>query len=503
MKRLFPPFVFFALIYSSSLCDSQMNVPEDNKGIPKNASQETATYEIPFEYEPESSHFLIVKMRLGGGNPQRFILDTGTSVPVILRRTRSAKMKLKLTGKKVSLKGTRVQGDEVKGLRVELVGRDEQTQESKGLLPTIDQTVVSEDEFPIQQADCEGIIGINYFYGKVLTFDFVRKVLTVAPGTLPLSFFPDSVLLPLDYKNNLIFTKLTSSKGEPVEFMIDTGADLSVLNVREVPKFQFEQTPKIERFSYISGKSKLETLGLLSDLSVGSFKEAGLIVSLSRRTDIPNLLGMQFLSRFRVTLFVARKTMVLDHASNYVQASRMSGASSVVIVQGKKLVVVDVLPNSQAQKAGVLPGDILKKVDGVPAEKLPTFLLQGRLDGIAETEAQIEVERGGRLIALKYRRESLFSLSDTQKIGIGISADSTVNETLKIIGVTDHSPASDAGLTSGDEIVAVNGKKIADTPFKEIVDELKKPVGSSIVLRVRKMGMTIIQEFILKVRHLP
>ncbi|MBC7526347.1 MAG: hypothetical protein H7308_02250 [Chthonomonadaceae bacterium] len=37
--------------------------------------QEKAVYEVPFEYDASVSHFLIVKVKIGGGNPQRFILS--------------------------------------------------------------------------------------------------------------------------------------------------------------------------------------------------------------------------------------------------------------------------------------------------------------------------------------------------------------------------------------------------------------------------------------------
>ncbi len=77
---------------------------------------------------------------------------------------------------------------------------------------------------------------------------------------------------------------------------------------------------------------------------------------------------------------------------------------------------------------------------------------------------------------------------------LGISTDATssgfvspVLEKLTIGKVRPGSPAAAAGLKSGDNIVEINGRKIAGAPARELANVLKNlEVGQKVALRVTR-----------------
>lgn len=70
-------------------------------------------------------------------------------------------------------------------------------------------------------------------------------------------------------------------------------------------------------------------------------------------------------------------------------------------------------------------------------------------------------------------------------LGIQISAPEEGGGVV-VVSPLDGTPAKRAGLRSGDLITHVDGHSIMDKPLREIVAELRGPVGSSVVLTVRR-----------------
>jgi len=74
-------------------------------------------------------------------------------------------------------------------------------------------------------------------------------------------------------------------------------------------------------------------------------------------------------------------------------------------------------------------------------------------------------------------------------VGIGINvifdADSNV---IEVISVLPESPAEEAGIMSGDFIVAVDGERLADLGYYATVDKIRGEAGSSVNLTVERDG---------------
>jgi len=240
---------------------------------------------------------------------------------------------------------------------------------------------------------------------------------------------------------------------------------------------------------------------LLAPLKVGAFQESNLVAYVPKQTNLPSIMGMQFLSRLRVTFMVGRRLMALERSENHAQVSQLPGGAEPVIFQDKSgFTLVDVPQGSSAYKAGLKPGDRIISVDGMTTKTMPVALVQGRVRGVAGTKASFQLEREGRSIKLTYIRNGLFDLSNKRKPGLGISVASSIEGAMRITDVDPLGFGFKAGLVAGDEIISVNGKQIATTPLSVIVQEIKNRSASILTLEVKKVGTKQLKTIVIKRR---
>ena len=71
-------------------------------------------------------------------------------------------------------------------------------------------------------------------------------------------------------------------------------------------------------------------------------------------------------------------------------------------------------------------------------------------------------------------------------LGIEVGMEAGV---IKVISPIDNTPASKAGLKAGDYIVKINGLQVQGKSLMEAVDLMRGPVGSNIVITVRRRGV--------------
>ena len=71
-------------------------------------------------------------------------------------------------------------------------------------------------------------------------------------------------------------------------------------------------------------------------------------------------------------------------------------------------------------------------------------------------------------------------------LGIEVGMEAGV---VKVISPIDNTPASDAGIKAGDYIVKINNVQVQGKSLMEAVDLMRGPVGSSIKITVRRVGV--------------
>lgn len=83
------------------------------------------------------------------------------------------------------------------------------------------------------------------------------------------------------------------------------------------------------------------------------------------------------------------------------------GIGSLVRASGDYVVISEVYKGFPADKAGIKPGDILKKVDGTSLKGLPTDSVSEKLKGNPGTDLNITIGRNGRDTDYLIKREKI------------------------------------------------------------------------------------------------
>lgn len=115
--------------------------------------------------------------------------------------------------------------------------------------------------------------------------------------------------------------------------------------------------------------------------------------------------------------------------------------------------------------------------DAVDPKKQTYAAIEGMLDSLGD-------EGHTRFLTPKEVKENRAGLSGTY-VGIGVQLEDRDGEAV-IAAPIEGSPADQAGIETGDVVVAVNGESVRDAELTEIVDRVKGPEGTNVDLTVER-----------------
>jgi carboxyl-terminal processing protease len=107
----------------------------------------------------------------------------------------------------------------------------------------------------------------------------------------------------------------------------------------------------------------------------------------------------------------------------------------------------------------------------------------GAIEGMLETLGD---DGHTRFLTPEEREQNDQSLSGTY-VGIGVQLEEKNGEVL-VAAPIDGSPAEEAGISSDDVLLAVDGKSVRGDEVSEVVEKVKGPEGTSVELTVRHHG---------------
>ena len=139
--------------------------------------------------------------------------------------------------------------------------------------------------------------------------------------------------------------------------------------------------------------------------------------------------------------------------------------------------------NSDIYKKIDLFGEVLEKinkeyVDEVDQSKSMDSAINGLLQSLDPYSAYMSPESFGNM--------QTETSGEFGGLGIEVGMEAGV---VKVISPIDNTPASKAGIKAGDYIVKINGIQVQGKSLTEAVDLMRGPVGSSIEITVRRVGV--------------
>src|SRR3712207_2811455 len=131
-----------------------------------------------------------------------------------------------------------------------------------------------------------------------------------------------------------------------------------------------------------------------------------------------------------------------------------------------------------AQALDIVRDDYVDQ-EAVDPEKQTYAAIEGMLDSLGD-------EGHTRFLTPEEREQNHEGLSGTY-VGIGVQLEDKEDEVL-VAAPIEGSPAEEAGIESGDVVVAVDGESVRGEDISEVVQKVKGPEGSQVRLTVLRDG---------------
>lgn len=335
--------------------------------------------QIPFQY---TNNFILVDVRMFGILPMSFIFDTGAEHTILFKREYTDVFNVRYD------------------LRVPIIGSDMSreiyalvtrsvTLEVAGMEPVRRDILVLEEDYlnldEITGRKIHGILGSSFFRNAVVQIDYRKnRIVLHNPSTFhkPGSSF-QVVEMTVRSGKPYIPAQVTLQDDTELEvvLLVDTGAGLPLLlhnNTNE--KLHLPDTYILGKLGLGLGGYVEGYLGRIKSLCVGELPFPQMLTSFQDLTNTVlgdstrfrnGLMGNQLLSRFHIYLDYLHETMYIRPRPHYNKHFRMDKSGLVIFATGPMLntyVVQDTLSQSPASEADIRPGDIIRKLQGLPAD---------------------------------------------------------------------------------------------------------------------------------------
>ncbi|MGO8752644.1 MAG: hypothetical protein ACLQNE_42430 [Thermoguttaceae bacterium] len=176
--------------------------------------------------------------------------------------------------------------------------------------------------------DFYGILGLDYLRGRILDIDFDEERVCVLGGLPPLrgGGLGNAIALERDRVGKL-WIKARTGRNIQTRFVVDTGCsgngrlDESLIR-RLTESGEFREVGRVRDIGVRSDEDVTE--GRLATFSVGVFQHQDLTFAAGEC----NLLGIGYLSRYRIVLDLGRDTMYLRRGKRFSQQDRPPNGGS-------------------------------------------------------------------------------------------------------------------------------------------------------------------------------
>ncbi len=368
---------------------------------------------IPFEVY---NNLIVIPVSLNHTLPLRFILDTGIRTAILTERIFGDMLNIAYT-RKISIKGP---GNEK---QVEALIASNVTIEIPGIIGRGQAILVLEEDYLQLEnylgTKVHGILGYEIFSRFVVDINYKSKHIIIHDPARyrPKKSFREVPIVIQDTKPYLFSeVKIDSSTCLEAKLMVDTGASHAVLfeldsNKNSMPTKNVETTLGRGLGGEIRGH-----LARIDRLSLEDFDFDGVIASYpdqehyldSLVINRDGTLGGEVLNRFRVVFNYSENKMYLKKNNEFKEEFEFNMSGLEVNAFGDDLEtfkIINVRKNSSGEQAGLKVGDIITRLNGIPAENLKLNIIQAYFT--SKPNRKMTIKRDEKKIDVKFRLERI------------------------------------------------------------------------------------------------
>ena len=363
-------------------------------------------------------------------------------------------------------------------------------------------------------------------------------------------------VVPFVFEDNSIVLQVRVNNSRPMKFFFDTGAGMSVMNVQRAAGLNLKKADSLKA-NGVGGSVKgyLAKGATLSVAGVTVRNQPMAILPVEfpcEAQDVAGIIGYHFINSFVVEIDYEAKTITLSDPSSYQYQGRGdlipltlagntprvrarislpdgpgfeglfeidTGSDGVLSINSpfvKKYALLESLKKQFDSTHRGLGGET-KTVDVRMGDfqlgryVIPSLVVALSLDSEGSQASDTndgplgnEILRRFRMVIDYSRRRLMLEpnshLSDPIEAGMsGIDFDTDDCRPFKVTNVLEGSPAAEAGIKAGDEIVALDGRPFKDIPSFEMEKLLSKN-GAEYSLTFRRDGKELVAK--MKLRRL-
>ena len=464
---------------------------------------EQVSYAVSFDYHALLTPYPIVYLSINNHMPLPFLLDTGTDFPLCITFDAAQKLHLNVTYKRSALDVNSNSVDPV--IRVAdvafVLASSRKNSRNRFHIPRTNKDAIIIDwpvlqqivDWPVRQQGVHGkplagIIGAGMFSASTIRLDFDAKRLTLFSQPPILVTTSTQIRVPMKKRGNHYFVTLSDGQRHTVEALLDTGCGTSELSATAAANLSVLKTFLQEGREDVGGTYRVHIAVLpLLQLGALTIRDIDIVYSDKRKSDVESILGMNVLARYRLTIDFARKQLFLEPALHAAARSRLRGFPVVACsLHGQQVMVDKVQPTSAAARAGLHIGDRLLEVDHIPLQGLPNGSIKSVLDGYGDTQAELLIKRAGQKHSLVYHRYSLAVAAVV--VDFGAKLQLTSDSHLLVETVRPGSPAQEASLKQGDEILVVDTLPVASSDYERMLSAFSNPPVNPLPLTIQRKG---------------
>lgn len=362
--------------------------------------------EVSLRFEA-TNHFILMDVKFSNVLPLKFIFDTGSEHTLLFKKEYADLLGIEYD-RKIPLMGSDL-SQEVYGY----IARQVSLTIANSYEVKSDILVLEEDYLKLEESTgvkIDGIIGSSIFKYFVLGVNNKKghvKFISAEAFRPPKKF----VELPLViYKNKPYINANAQMNNEniAVTLLLDTGAGLPVLLYTKTAE-HLRLPDKVVTGTLGTGLGgHLEGyIGRLEKFSFGKYEFANMLSSFqelagenidSLTMNRNGLIGNSVLSRFNYYIDYPHQKLYMKSRLRFRKKFRYDKSGLQIAATGRNLrdfIIQRVLPDSPALDTGLRKGDLIKKIEGIPANFYSLSAINNILSG-----------RSGRIVSLIIARDN-------------------------------------------------------------------------------------------------